>query len=106
MLKRFIQYYAPHKTMFALDMLASFLISLIGMCYPVITREMLNNFIPNKQVNMIVIFGIGLFVLYFIRMLLRYFVQYYGHVIGVKMQAAMRSDMFKKLQTFIYFIIY
>lgn len=99
MLKRFIQYYAPHKMMFALDMLASFLISLIGMCYPVITREMLNNFIPNKQVNMIVIFGIGLFVLYFIRMLLRYFVQYYGHVIGVKMQAAMRSDMFKKLQT-------
>lgn len=99
MLKRFIQYYAPHKTMFALDMLASFLISLIGMCYPIITREMLNNFIPNEQVKMIIICGSGLLILYFIRMLLRYFVQYYGHVIGVKMQSAMRSDMFNKLQT-------
>ena len=99
MLKRFIKYYGPHKKMFALDMIASFFISVIGMCYPIITREMLNNFIPNKEVNMIIVCGVGLFVLYFLRMLLRYFVQYYGHVIGVKMQAAMRSDMFKKLQT-------
>lgn len=62
MLKRFIKYYGPHKKMFALDMLASFLISVIGMCYPIITREMLNTFIPEKQVDMIVFWGIGLFV--------------------------------------------
>lgn len=99
MLKRFISYYAPHKKMFFLDMLASLFISVIGMCYPIITRNMLNTFIPNKQVDMIVIWGIGLLVLYVVRMLLRFFVQYYGHVIGVKMQAHMRSDMFKKLQT-------
>ena len=39
-----------------------------------------------------------LFVLYIIRMVLRFFVQYYGHVIGVKMQAQMRRDLFVKLQ--------
>ena len=98
MLKRFIQYYKPHLKMFALDMLSSLAISIIGMIYPIITREMLNNVIPNRQIKMIYILGITLFVLYFIRMLLRYFVQYYGHVIGVKMQAAMRKDMFNKLQ--------
>ncbi|MCI5774510.1 MAG: ABC transporter ATP-binding protein/permease [Erysipelotrichaceae bacterium] len=98
MLKRFIHYYKPHKKMFALDMLASLAISIIGMIYPMITREMLNNVIPNHQVKMIYILGITLFILYFIRMLLRYFVQYYGHVIGVKMQAQMRNDMFQKLQ--------
>lgn len=98
MLKRFIQYYKPHLKMFTLDMLASLAISIIGMIYPMITREMLNNVIPNRQIKMIYILGITLFILYFIRMLLRYFVQYYGHVIGVKMQAAMRKDMFSKLQ--------
>ena len=98
MLKRFIQYYKPHLQMFTLDMLASLAISIIGMIYPMITREMLNNVIPNRQIKMIYILGITLFILYFIRMLLRYFVQYYGHVIGVKMQAAMRKDMFSKLQ--------
>lgn len=98
MLKRFISYYKPHKKMFLLDMLASLLISIIGMTYPIITRTMLNDFIPNRKVEMIILFGVSLFILYFIRMLLRYFVQYYGHVIGVKMQAAMRSDMFAHLQ--------
>lgn len=31
MLKRFIAYYKPHKFMFAMDMLASLMISVIGM---------------------------------------------------------------------------
>jgi len=79
-------------------MLASLGISLIGMFYPVITRNMLNDFIPNRKVDMVIIFGILLFIIYFIRMLLRYFVQYYGHLIGVKMQARMRHDLFIKLQ--------
>ncbi len=98
MLKRFLSYYKPHKLMFALDMLASLLVSLLGMLYPVITRYMLNDFIPNKNVQLIITFGIVLFAIYLIRLLLNYFIQYFGHIIGVKMQAQMRSDMFKHLQ--------
>lgn len=98
MLKRFVAYYKPHKKLFVLDMLASLLISALAMVYPVVTRNMLNDYIPNKNIRMIIIFGIALFVIYFVRMLLRYFVQYYGHIIGIKMQAQMRLDMFKKLQ--------
>lgn len=98
MFKRFISYYKPHIKMFTLDMVASLLISVIGMCYPILTRKVFNDFVPNANITMILIFGGVLLVLYFIRMLLRYFVQYYGHVIGVKMQAQMRSDMFKHLE--------
>ena len=98
MLKRFISYYKPYKGMFFLDMLASLVISIIGMGYPILTNLMTDKFIPNKNMKFIIICGVSLFVIYFIRMLLRYFVQYYGHVIGVKMQADMRRDMFKKLE--------
>lgn len=98
MLKKFLSYYRPHKLMFTLDMLAAFTVSMLGMLYPVITREMLNNFIPDKQYNMIIIFGSVLLGLYIIRLLLNYFIQYQGHMIGVKMQARMRSDMFNHLQ--------
>lgn len=100
MIKRFISYYKPYKKMFALDMLASLLVSIIGLCYSFITNEMLSEWIKPEvsDVEKIVFFGILLFVLYFIRMLLRYFIQYYGHVIGVKMQADMRNDLFTKLQ--------
>ena len=98
MLKRFISYYKPYLGMFSLDMLASFVISIIGIGYPILTNLLLDNFIPNKNLTLIVWCGVILFAIYFVRMLLRYFVQYYGHVIGVKMQADMRRDMFKKLE--------
>ena len=98
MLKRFLSYYKPHKLMFALDMLASLAVSLLGMVYPIITRQMLNDFIPNKNVELIITFGITLLVIYVIRMFLNYFIQYCGHIVGVKMQAKMRSDMFHHLQ--------
>ena len=98
MFKKFVSYYGPHKKMFILDMLASLFVSLIGLLYPIITNDMLNIWVPEKNWKNVVIFGCLLFVLYFIRMLLRYFVQYYGHVIGVKMQADMRNDLFKKLE--------
>ena len=98
MFKRFISYYKPHKKMLALDMLASLLISVIGMVYPVVTNKMLNEYIPNKMYLTIVISGSSVLFLYIIRMFLRYFVQYYGHIIGVRMQSAMRIDLFKHLQ--------
>ena len=98
MLKRFISYYKPHKKMLALDMLAALLISLIGMVYPIVTNNMLNEYIPKKMYTTIVIAGIIVLSLYFLRLLMRYFVQYYGHVIGVKMQSQMRKDLFDHLQ--------
>ncbi len=98
MLKRFLKYYKPHKKIFALDMTASLAISIIGIIYPIITRNMMNVFIPERKYNLIVISGIVLLSIYFIRMLLMYFIQYWGHMMGVKMQAQMRSDMFVHLQ--------
>ncbi len=98
MLKRFLSYYKPHKKLLVLDMLAALLISLIGMVYPIITREMLNDFIPNQLYTAIVVAGCIVLVLYVLRMLLRYFVQYYGHLIGVRMQSQMRKDLFGHLE--------
>ena len=98
MLKRFISYYKPHKKMLALDMLASLLISLIGMVYPIVTNKMLNVYIPEKMYSTIVFAGLIVLTLYFVRMLMRYFVQYYGHLIGVKMQSRMRQDLFAHLE--------
>ena len=98
MLKRFIAYYKPHKFMFALDMLASLLISIIGMVYPIVTNKMLNDLIPNRLYEQIIIAGVTVLILYIVRMLLRYFVQYYGHIIGIKMQRQMRTDLFNHLE--------
>ncbi len=98
MLKRFISYYKPHRLVFTLDMLAALAVALVGIVYPVITRLMLNDLIPNRNYRMVVIFGVSLLAIYFVRMALNYFIQYYGHVMGVRMQANMRTDMFNHLE--------
>ena len=102
LLRRFIGYYAPHKRLFAMDMTASLLVALIGVVYPMITRRMLNDLIPNQNYRMVVIFGVTLLGLYLIKMLLNYFIQYQGHMMGVYMQARMRSDMFAHLEVLPY----
>ena len=98
MLKRFLAYYKPHRVMFIFDMLASLAVASVGIFYPIITRSMLNDFIPNQKYREIIFFGGLLLALYIVRSLLDYFIQYQGHVIGVKMQANMRSDMFNHLE--------
>ncbi len=98
MLKRFLSYYKPHRVTFTLDMLASFTMSVIAIFYPIITRKMLNELIPNQKYKEIVIYGVGLLIIYLMRMGLSYFVQYQGHMMGVKMQEKMRSDLFAHLE--------
>ncbi|MBQ6399842.1 MAG: ABC transporter ATP-binding protein [Clostridia bacterium] len=98
MLKRFIQYYKPHKKLFFLDMGAALLVALIGIVYPIITRTMLNTLIPERQYQMIIVLGLLLLTLYLAKMMLNYFIQYQGHMMGVYMQARMRSDMFAHLE--------
>ena len=98
LLLRFASYYKPHKLLFFFDMLSSCMMSVIGMVYPIVTRTMLNDLIPNKNYRMVIIFGITLLLLYGCKMGLNYFVSYYGHMIGVRMQAQMRTDMFTHLE--------
>ncbi|MBQ1451058.1 MAG: ABC transporter ATP-binding protein, partial [Clostridia bacterium] len=102
MLKRFLKYYIPHKKLFALDMLASLMVSVIGIVYPIVTRKMLNTFIPDREYRLIVISGILLLAIYLVRTGLRYFIQYQGHIMGTRMQAEMRSDMFNHLESLPY----
>lgn len=98
MLKRFIAYYRPHLPLFAADMAASLLIALLGMVYPVMTNRMLNDYIPHRSYRAIVAAGICVFLIYTARMLLRYFVQYQGHMVGTFMQAQMRRELFDHLE--------
>ena len=98
LVKRFIQYYRPHRKLFLMDMGASVAVALIGIVYPIITRTMLNTLIPDRNYRMIVILGLTLLALYAAKMLLNYFIQYQGHMMGVYMQAQMRSDMFDHLE--------
>lgn len=79
-------------------MIAAFLIAVCGIGYPVITRYMLSTWIHDSNITMIIVGSCSLLAIYIVRALLKCFVQYYGHIMGVHMQAKMRDDLFNKLQ--------
>ena len=98
MLKRFASYYRPHMKLFIADLVCAFLLSACDLFYPAMTRRMLNDSIPNGDLKGLLIIAAALLVLYLIKTGLNYFVLYYGHVMGVRMQADMRRDVFDHMQ--------
>ena len=64
-----------------------------------IARRFIDDYIPNENVKMIATLGALLVGLYILRMTCNYIVNYYGHVMGTRIERDMRIDLFKKIQT-------
>ena len=98
LIKRFVRYYKPHKKLFVIDMACAFLISVFNLVYPYITKEIINNYVPNKLLYYLLA-GAGLLLgLYAIKAALNFVLQYWGHLVGTRMQADMRRELFGHLQ--------
>ena len=98
MIKRFAAYFKPHKALFFADMAAAIILSLCDLLYPSLTRDMLNRYIPDKNMKMLMVLAAVLLLVYLVKTAMNYFVTYYGHVVGVRIQADMRRDMLDHLE--------
>ncbi|MGB6370735.1 MAG: ABC transporter ATP-binding protein [Atribacterota bacterium] len=99
MLKKFISYYKPYWKLFALDMSCAFLIASIDLAFPWITRQFINDIIPNGKLRIFYILIIALLILAVVRAVLNYIIDYWGHIVGTRMERDMRRDLFEHLQT-------
>ncbi len=98
MLKRFIAYYRPYKGLFFLDMGVAVLASVFSILVPTLTRQLLRVEIPEKNFsNMVIIFAMMLLI-YIIMAICQYIRMTWGHILGVKMETDMRSELFAHLQ--------
>lgn len=100
MIKKFISYYKPYKKLFFLDLLAAITVSICDLIYPMLSRVAVNNYIPNRHYKSIIALAVILLIIYIIKLLCNYFMNYWGHVVGVRMQGDMRKDVYTKLQNF------
>lgn len=99
MLKRFVKYYRPHWKLFSLDMLAALLIAAIDLIYPLFTKIIINDYIPNRNMRMMFVLAGLILILYFVRMGANYFMLTFGHLMGGRMEYNMRKDLFNHLHT-------
>lgn len=84
--------------LFAVDMLCSFIVALCDLFYPVIAKDIINEYVPSQNLRLMLVWAGVLLLIYALKAALNYIVQYWGHVVGVRMQADMRRDMFRRLQ--------
>ena len=96
---RFFSYYKPYKKGFFLDLFCSFVIAACNMFYPMVAREVMNNFVPNHNLRLIIVWAICLAAIYLLKSALTFIVTYFGHVLGVKIQGDMRSELFRHVET-------
>ncbi|MDR1965188.1 MAG: ABC transporter ATP-binding protein/permease [Synergistaceae bacterium] len=98
MLLKFARYYRPHLKLFIFDMTCAFVTAVCNMFYPMITRRMINTYVPSRAMNMIAVWAAALLAVYVVKAAMVYSIQYYGHTMGVSIQLDIRRDAFGHLQ--------
>lgn len=96
--KSFLSYYKPNMRLFIIDMGCAFLMALIDLLFPMVTRHIIGEVIPAGEMRTLLLFGGGLLLLYGAHAGLNFVVNYWGHVVGTRMEASMRSNLFIHLQ--------
>ncbi|MDL2318695.1 ABC transporter ATP-binding protein/permease [Eubacteriales bacterium OttesenSCG-928-A19] len=97
MIRRFAKYYRPHLRLFIADFCAAALIAALDLVFPNAVRSVMNavtGAIDSLTLAYLVRLGILLLVMYLIRYGLDFFVTYYGHMVGVRIEHDMRHDLF------------
>ena len=96
-LKRFIHYYRPYQAVFFLDLLCAAVISTVDLLYPQILRTLTRTLFTEDSsviLRALLPIGLGLFAMYVIQSLCKYYVSYQGHMMGAQMERDMRQQLF------------
>jgi ATP-binding cassette subfamily B protein len=99
LLRVFASYYKPHYKLLILDIICAILVAAIDLVFPMMTRRVTGIILPSGAMRTFWLFVIAMVVMYLIRTILQYIVNYWGHILGVRMEFDMRKDLFSHLQT-------
>ena len=97
-LRIFLGYFKRHRALFAVDILCAVLISVIDLTFPLITRSALYDLLPNAKYKTFFVIMVAALAFYLLRTFLNYIVCYYGHTFGIRVEADIRSDLFRHMQ--------
>ena len=98
MFKRFVRYYRPHLGLLILDLLSALLVAGIDLIFPSATRNILNVYIPKNNLKAVYLIGIVLLIFYILRTVFSYIINYWGHMMGARIERDMRKDLFYHLE--------
>ncbi|MGW5959168.1 ABC transporter ATP-binding protein [Methylorubrum thiocyanatum] len=98
MLKAFLAYYRPHRTLFLVDFGCAVLSGLLELGFPLAVKAFVDRLLPQQDWSLIGLAAAGLTLLYVTNAGLMVVVTYWGHVLGINIETEMRARAFDHLQ--------
>ena len=95
----FLGYFKPHRKLFALDMLCALAVAAVDLAFPLVSRWAMNHLLPDQKYLIFFIVMGSMALAYGIRAVLYYVICYWGHTFGIRVEADIRSDLFRHMQT-------
>lgn len=99
--KKFFSYYKPYKKLFAADMFFACLGATVTLVLPLIIRYITSNVIfreANEALNIILVLAGIMVAMILLECYCNYFIAYYGHMMGARMEYNMRNEIFSHYQ--------
>lgn len=97
-LRIFASYYKPHRKLFFLDMSCALCICVVDLLFPIVSRYSMQQLLPDKLFVSFFLVMAALAGAYVLKGLFYYVVTYWGHLLGVRMEADIRRDLFSHMQ--------
>ena len=97
-LRIFLSYFGNHRRLFFVDLLCAVCIAAIDLLFPLVTRHALYELLPNNQYRTFFILMGAVILCYVLRSFLNFIVAYFGHTFGIRVEADIRTDLFRHMQ--------
>lgn len=97
LIRSFLSYYQGQMHLFVGDIVCALLVAGIDLAFPQILRVLTKGLFmegPDAIMSALGVIALGLVAMYVVRFACRYFVIFWGHVMGARMESKMREDLF------------
>ncbi|MBQ3216012.1 MAG: ABC transporter ATP-binding protein [Oscillospiraceae bacterium] len=98
-LRIFLHYFRRHRRLFLVDILCAVLVGLIDLAFPLLTRSALYDMLPGQMYRLFFTVMVTALAFYVLRSFLNYIIAYFGHTFGIRVEADIRSDLFRHMQS-------
>lgn len=98
-LRIFLNYFKPHRRLFVIDIICALLVAAVDLAFPLVSRWSMNNLLPDNAYGVFFAVMGTMAAAYLIRSLLYFVICYWGHIFGVRVEADIRQDLFRHMQT-------
>jgi len=98
LLNIFFSYFGAHKKLFIIDMSCAFIVAMIDIAFPLVSRFAMYELLPGKLYKVFFALMIITAITFCLRAVFQYIITFFGHIFGIRVEADIRDDLYQQLQ--------